>query len=109
MVVFAKHDRRSARGAVVNQFPVGFREGGNVGTDKKQRTYATETAFGIEQRFDAAGKFRAKNQHFHVGQIKTVGDFFRGIAEVQRHSQTAGLQNSKINGSLEKKRKRDVV
>ena len=43
-------------------------------------------------------EFGTEEQNIHIGKAHAIADFLGGIAEVQRHSDGAALQNAEING-----------
>lgn len=48
-------------------------------------------------RIETADEFRPEDQDFHVGQIQTVRDLVRSVAEVERHAMRS-LEDAEING-----------
>ena len=98
VVVFFQHHGRGALGAVVHQLAVGFGKGRHVRTHVEQGAHAAKAARLVEQGLDAAREFRAEDQHVHVRKVEAVGDFFRGVAEVQRHGKAARLEDAEIDG-----------
>ena len=98
VVVFRKDDRGRGGGAVVHQLAVGFGKSRNVRAHEEHGAHAAKAAFGIEQGLDTAGELRAEDEHVHVGKVNAVGDFFGGVAEVQRHGKATGLEDAEVDG-----------
>ena len=51
----------------------------------------------LDDFLHAANELRPEKQRVRVGQIQTIANFLRRVAEIQRHGQRAGLQRSKVN------------
>ena len=51
----------------------------------------------VRDLFYTADEFGSEDQDIRLGEIDTIFDFIRGVAEIQRDSDGAGLENTKIN------------
>ena len=81
-------------GAVCGAGDIVFREAGAGSAHIKQQAVLADA---LGDLFDAADKFRSEDEHVGLRQVDAVFDLFRGIAEIERYGDGAGLQDAKID------------
>ena len=88
-------DRRIFKGAIHHQLPVTLSKGGDLIAYVKPLPHSSQSG---QNRLQPVDELRAEHQGLHIREIQTVLNLIGGIAEIQRHRQTPGFQNAKVDG-----------
>ena len=95
VIVLTEGDGRDAGGTEAHEPAAVLRVARHVPADEQADLHAGQALLnGIE----TADEFRPEDQDLHVGQIQTVRDLVRSVAEVERHRDAPGLEDAEING-----------
>ena len=95
VIVLTESDGRDAGGTEAHEPAAVLRVARHVPADEQADLHAGQA---LLNRIETADEFRPEDQDLHVGQIQTVRDFVRSVAEVERHRDAPGLEDAKING-----------
>ena len=95
VIVLTEGDGRDAGGTEAHEPAAVLRVARHVPADEQADLHAGQALLnGIE----TADEFRPEDQDLHVGQIQTVRDLVRSVAEVERHRDAPSLEDAEING-----------
>ena len=94
VLLFQTHQRRLT-GTICHQFPVTLRESRTSVSHIDQQASPADPLF---DKLDTPDKFRTEEQYMNLCQLHAVGDLVSVKAEIERHRNGSGLQDSEVDG-----------